>query len=1338
MLQRNILNRALAALIIIFLISTKILSQNNLIHFEHISMEEGLPTNSINCVSQDRKGFIWIGTDRGLARYDGYNFKIYRHKRNDNFTLSDDMVTSILEDSVGNFWIGTRQGGLNKFDRFLNKFTCYKHAANDKNSIADNNITSLIESKGIVWAGTHSGLSSLNTGDNKFTNYLISDSIYSGRPILYSSNSGVRHSEILKIIKDKDILWIGTSGGLTEFNIRNNTLSSYIIDGRGKGSIISLIREDEYNLLISSNEGLYRFNKTTKQFQQLLQEPVNDLIKTRDSKLWCASGGAGIILYDIQKGTKSILNKESSFSNGVVSDRYQSIFRDSAGSIWFSSPDAGINLLNPVYKQFNIFSHNGQNKNSLSSNFVNKGFTDKDNTIWFPTTGGGLDKYTAENKSFLHLKESSLKEDKINSVWRDDFGRLWVGTNDGMYNLRFNSTAFEKITFTSYLIKDRPVNAITEDREGNLWFGVDDNLVRYSPQKDETFMIHLKHDSTAASYNFKISGMLNDMDNLWVSTSNGLYKYDIKKNYLILYRDTDPYEVENQFQTIVQDWEGFIWVGSREGGLKSFNPQTGTFITYKIENGLPSNNILSILEDADGYLWLGTDKGLVNFNNKNGSVILYTISDGIPSNRFIANSCWVSPSGEFFFGTINGVFSFLPSNIISNKYIPPVVLSSFKIFNKEAALNYEIPYTTKLEIPYNQNEISFTVSALNYINPERNQYAYMLEGFSSNWTYIKSSREISFTNLNPGTYKLIIKASNNDGKWNDTCLEIKLTIIPPWYRAWWAYLILLIIIISVYLGLRKYELNKVHAKNKLGLKRLESEILQEAEKVKSNFFGRVSSELKSPLSIMTENITKLKKRLNDPGDKKTLDIIEQNSRNLYRQINQLIGFSELEAGSMKLQVSRNDLIPFLRGIVLNFEPAAKAKNIELTLHSPMDHLNIYFDPEKIERILNNLVSNAIKYTPERGSIIVIVELRSERLYIKVKDNGNGIAADKLDHLFNIYDKTTRGTVKDKGGLGLGLTITKKLVNLHKGDIQAMSTPGMGSTFTFWINTNEKVYHYSEVTEVQNVNLTFRPLSKGHEISSALQDQSEKNIVFVIENNPEMRRLIASQLDENYAVYEYPTGAEGFDKAKETIPDIIIFDLVNSGMEGIDFCKTIKNDESTSHIPIILLGDTITPDNNIVGGESGAEAYLAKPFNKLELLMKIKNLIFVKRKTREILSKELLSGIKSDIKLSKADKSFINKIMFIIEKNYTYLDFNIEQICNHTGMSQTALRRKMNALFNKTPLEFILKFRLYKALKLIEGGKTGAEASNAVGFENLSYFSKCYRAEFGKLPPESGN
>ena len=492
MLQLKLLNRSLSAIIIIFLFTAKSFPENNPFHFDHITIEQGLPTNSINCVYQDRAGFIWMGTDKGLARYDGYNYKLYRHNKDDNTSLSNDFVTSILEDSAGNFWIGTQQGGLNRFDRFLNKFSCLKHIPNDKNSIFDNNISALFEDKGIIWVGTRSGFSKLNSQANKFTNYFRSDSAHSNGSISYLTNPGFAHYAVTKIIKDKGSLWIGTLGGLTELNLRNNSFTNYRLDISGEFHIRSLIKENESNLLISSDEGLFRFNKLNKQFQLLLQEPINDLMKTKEGKLWCTSGGNGLILYDIQQGTKSTFNKDAGFSNGIVSTSYQSILTDRAGSLWFTSLNDGITILHPVHKQFTIYNHDPQNTNSLSFNIVNRGFSDKNNITWFPTYGGGLDKYNAAEKSFIHLKESLLKEDKINSVLRDDFGRLWVGTNNGLYTLHFNNPVFEKISFSSYLIKDHPVNTIAQDREGNIWMGINNNLVKYSPQKDETFIINLK------------------------------------------------------------------------------------------------------------------------------------------------------------------------------------------------------------------------------------------------------------------------------------------------------------------------------------------------------------------------------------------------------------------------------------------------------------------------------------------------------------------------------------------------------------------------------------------------------------------------------------------------------------------------------------------------------------------------------------------------------------------------------------------------------------------------------------------------------------------------------
>jgi signal transduction histidine kinase/ligand-binding sensor domain-containing protein/DNA-binding response OmpR family regulator len=1324
MLQIKLLSRSLTVLIWIAFITSQNFSQTNFIHFKHISIEQGLPTNLVNCVYQDRKGFIWIGTDKGLVRYDGYNYRNYRHNKDDNNSLSNDIVTSILEDSEGNFWIGT-QGGLNKFDRSFNKFSSFTNLPNDTNSIQDNHINILVENNGIIWAGTGSGLSKLNVITNKFTNYTI-------------PANELPNAAISKIINDNGILWIGTKNGLAKFNTKDNVFSIYGINGNGGFHIRSLIIENGNNILIASNEGLYRFNKSNLLFEKLFPEAMNDLLMGLDGKLWCATEGSGIILFDIHTGAKSVYNKETGFSKGIISASYKHIFRDAAGSTWFTSLNEGINILHPGAKEFTVLKNNQQSKNSLSNNIVNKGFTDKDGITWIPTFGGGLDKYNASDKSFIHLRESSLREDKINSVLKDNFGQLWVGTTNGLYLQRLNNIAFDKISFSSYVIRDHPISTIVQDKGGDIWLGINDHLVKYSPQTNATLIVNLVPDSSSFFTNFNISSILSDNDFLWISTSNGLYKYTIKKNSLNVFRDFDPYEVENHFLTIAQDWEGLIWVGTKEAGLKCFNPKTNIFTSYKKENGLPSNNILSILEDADGALWLGTDKGLAKFNNKLGSIVTYTESDGIPSNKFIQNSCWTAPSGEFFFGTDNGILSFFPAKMNSNKFIPPIVLISFKIFNKETALNYETSYITEIEVPYKQNVLSFEIAALNYIDPDKNQFAYKLEGFNNEWTYIKSFREISFTNLSPGTYTLRIIASNNEGIWNEAGLSVNLRILPPWYSSWWAYIIYLLILISIYLAVRRYELKRVQHKNELKLKKVESEILFEAEKVKSDFYNKISHELKTPLTNIIEPVSKLKETLKNDYDIKTLELIDQNTRRLLLQVNHLIDFSRLEAGSMKLQVSRNDCIPFLRGLVMNFEPEAKIKNIKLELYSPLDHLNIYYDHNIIEQVVYNILSNAIKFTQEGGCIVVSVELKSKRLYIKIKDNGIGIPADKIGFIFNPFSKSSTISTKGNGGLGIGLALTKKLIELHKGEIQATSKPGLGTTFTFWINAEDTVYQLSEIKESDKVNLSFRSPNITTEKGNTISDHVEKLIVLLIEGNSEMRRLIVSQLDENYAVFEYPDSTEGFNKAKEIIPDIIVFDETDTKMDKMEFCRIVKNDGNTSHIPIILILSKSPLDEKIKGGENGADDYIIRPFNKLELLMKIKSLISKSRKFREILGKDFVSGLStlsdSDFELNKADKTFINKVIQAVENNYKISDFNLDRLCNQTGMSQIQLVRKMAALFNKTPNEFILRYRLYKADKLIkEEGKPGSKAAYEVGFDNLSYFTKCYRSEFGGLP-----
>jgi signal transduction histidine kinase/ligand-binding sensor domain-containing protein/CheY-like chemotaxis protein/AraC-like DNA-binding protein len=1291
MLQLKVLIQSLIAVIIFFLSAFETLPQNIPAHFDNISIDQGLPSNTINSVYQDKKGFIWIGTDVGLVRYDAYNFKLYSHKKDDINSLSDGFITSILEDSAGNFWIGTRNGGLNKFDRNLNKFSSLKYLSYESNSIRNNNIISLIEDRGTIWAVTDSGLSKMNSSGTSFTNFRLPADI-SDKP----------HLLVSKIIADNGILWIGTLNGLIEFNSDNHSVSIFRINPKGDFHIRSLIKENESNLLIASDEGVFRFNKSGKQFSQLLKEPVNDIITAKDGKLWCASAANGIILFDINNGTKNYIA-------GNGSTGYKNIFIDKAGSIWLSSPNVGISICHSGHKSFNIISNNPGNPNTLSYNFVNKSFSD------FP-----------------------LKEGIINSVLKDNFGNLWVGTSNGLYIQRLNNSSFEKISFISHVIKDQPVNSMAQDKSGNIWLGINDHLVKYALPTNESLIVDLKLNSASSTNTINISCILSINDNIWISSSDGLYKYVPGKNLLKLFRDNDPFNIENQFQTLFQDWEGHLWLGSKEGGLKSFNTETNQFVSYKKENGLPSNNILSILEDLNGFLWLGTDKGLVKFNRQYGNIILYTSNDGIPSNHFLPNSSWISQAGEFFFGTANGIFSFFPSDIYSNKYIPPVVLTSFKIFNKEADLNYETAYASEFEIPYKQNELSFQVSALNFINPQQNNYAYKLEGFNNEWHYINSAHSISFTNLDPGSYTLRIKAANNDGVWNESGLSVKLIVLPPWYKTWWAYSLFLILIILIYLGIRMYEFKKLKSRNELRLKKLQSDILMEADKVKSDFFAKISNDLKEPLIQITAPLSKLKEKMADADDKQIIELVETNTRLLLHQLNHFLDLSQLEAASMKLNVTRNDFVLFIRGLIMNFEQSAKLKNIQLTLHSPMDHINLYFDPEKIEKIIFNILSNAIKFTSTGGTVLVYLELKSNRLYVRVRDNGIGISSEKIHLIFDKFSSASTSSAKNAGGSGIGLYVTKKLVELHKGEVQVSSTPGIGTTFSFWLNTDEKTYHLSEIYEPDKINLTFRPISTINETSTTFLDHNEKQIVLLIGENPDMRRLIASQLEEVYAIYEASNGTEGFGIAKEFIPDIIVYDILYDDINISEFCTLLRNDFKTSHIPIILLAPNNSFENKISGSDASADDYLAKPFNKLDLLLKIKHLIALRRKNRDMLSRETISGFKfaftSDIKLGTVDNSFVKKLLHIIENNYPSPDFKIEQLCSLLEMNEPQLRRKMSALFNKSPHEFILKYRLYKASKLIrEEGKSETETAYAVGFDNLAYFAKCYRIEFGKLP-----
>ncbi len=405
---------------------------------------------------------------------------------------------------------------------------------------------------------------------------------------------GLSHISITSILRDKEKLWVGTYNGINELDTQKNIFNCFGNEESGQFIIRSLVNEDKSNLLAASDKGLFRFNKTTKLFSRLLDFPINYILKTNDGRLWCATSGNGIILYDPRTGTSTVFKKDPGFTNGIISDGYKNIFQDRAGTIWFTSLNDGINLLHKNYKIFNTYTHNPNNINSLSFNSINKGFTGTDNISWIPTQGGGIDLLDRNSNSFSHLTDPLINNEKINVLYKDNNGRIWAGTNTGLFNKRPNINTFDKINFNNYSIKDKPVSVITQDKNGDIWLGIYDNLVKYSPGNNETRVINLKPDSISVIYSFNISCILNDNNFLWISTSSGIFKYDINKNSLLFFRDNEPYPISNQLWSLARDRNGLFWLGSWEGGLKCFNPYEKKFTAYKTTNGLPSNNIVSV------------------------------------------------------------------------------------------------------------------------------------------------------------------------------------------------------------------------------------------------------------------------------------------------------------------------------------------------------------------------------------------------------------------------------------------------------------------------------------------------------------------------------------------------------------------------------------------------------------------------------------------------------------------------------------------------------------------------------------------------------------------------
>ncbi|MCF7859780.1 MAG: response regulator [Candidatus Cloacimonetes bacterium] len=1344
---------------------------------ERISMEDGLSGNTIYSILQDSRGFLWIGTNNGLNRFDGYNIKVYTHDPDDNRSLCYIRVTSMYEDRSGILWIGTRKG-LNKYNRETDDFSRYTNNPNNSSSLSNNKVTSIYEdSDSILWIGTSGGgLNKFNRETETFIHYLHDTN--DSRSI--SSNS------INKILESKNgDFWIATSRGLNKYDSETNEFSKYLNDPNDINSlsynVVSSIYEDRFeNIWLGTygggiNKLVPRINNSSPPtFLNYKNDPtinrsirgnqIVSIIEDNTGELWIGS-------YD---GWLNKFNPTSGQSLRDGSLLIKTIYKDHSGLIWYGG-EHGVYKLDTRKLSIKHYTNEPDNPKSYSGLDVNSILEYKKNIIWIGSSLGGLNKFLRDKEEFVHYRNNpnnprSISNNRVGAFCKDEDGSLWIGTRGGLNKLIPGEMDKTNPSFIHYKhnpddpssISSNILYTLLKDSEGTIWIGTNAGVSKLpADEKDNATPKFINYraksnDSTSLISNTVTYIYEDKLKNIWLVTLSGLDKYDKQSDTFIHYNHNpnDPNSLSDDFvMYIYEDQSANLWVGTQMG-LNKFDRKNKRFERYTKKDGLADDLILSIIEDDDGNLWMSTNSGISKFNPKTESFINYDKSDGFQA-EYTQKACIKSSSGELYFGGTDGFELFHPDDLKDNTHIPQIVITDFQINNTTVPIGFDstmgrsvleksIVESEEIQLLHNENIISFEFSALDYRAPGKNQYAYMMEGFDSNWKKTNAARRyVTYTNLDPGEYLFRVKGSNNDGYWNEEGASIKIIIFPPWWATWWAYSGYVLLALSLLYGVRRYELNRSQLKNQVKLDEVRLQEKEEADKMKSRFFTNISHEFRTPLTLMMGPAIDVIEKTKEPYTRKNVGTIKTNAARLFGLVNQLLDLSKLEAGKMTLETREINIIPLLKGLVLSFSSMAERKKIMLNFSTKEESLNVYIDKDKVEKIINNLLSNAFKFTPEGGNIECTVEKLIDEAEIRISDSGVGIPEDRIDKIFDRFYQVDGSHTREGEGTGIGLALTKELVELHKGKIKVESKAGEGTTLIISIPLGKKHLQPGEIIEEEfpeKPKISADKIEPVPELENRKQKtdidlfiDADKSLLLVVEDNTDVRKYVIDHLEDDYRIQEAVDGKDGMEQALNRMPDLIISDVMMPKMDGFELCNKLKTDEKTSHIPIILLTAKATSEDKIEGYETGADDYIMKPFDAAELKVRVKNLIENRRKIQGKFSSD---GFSIPKELNPIDERFLKKVLKVINEHISEENFSIELLSKESAMSKEQIYKKLKALTGKSPSLFLRSIRLAKAKKMIKENKnTISEISYLVGFSSPAYFTKCFKEEFGSSPSD---
>ncbi len=1333
--------------------------------FTQLNVENGLSHNYTSDIVQDQQGFIWISTQNGLQRYDGQKLKTFLHDPADTNSIGGNNIYFLEIDQSGQLLIGIRDNyGIDRYDPITEKFI-HHHLdfAVDKIGLTQD---------GGTWLGNGRELRYKAKEENTFSIHPF--------PV-HPKHSLYKGLWTYSILEDKNnTVWVGTKRGLYQVGANGSAGNWWLpcneqyISADTTFRIHDLLEDRNGNLWLATEQGLFiqsnadqcllPYRAPKGQPFRFEGKDVSSIELDGDNQLWICTRSEGLGILNLATSVLEYIPP----NNGAIPERnlegIENMFIDRLGSIWLISRGYGIYVYHPKTKQFKWYKY----LQNSSSPVLNMAFEDSKGALWLL---GEQVELEAPEGTYPSLTKKTLEAiDPPLVVSEAPGGIFWFSTVAGVKRLDVNQGTLQSFFETYQSVGIQPGSNLASaewvDRKGNFWAGFWGGAAAYIDENDlgNPKFFHCNNKAPASPMGCYLQAITESKDGrIWFgSNSLGLIVYDPKDGSFKNFQKEQGKENwlnNNYVRCILEDRNGILWLGTYGGGMYRFDPNTEQFRHYGIKDGLLDELIEDLELDQNGYIWIAANDELYRFDPMNETFVNFGPDDGLPKTKFISLSPAGSVSGQMYLATEQGYVAFNPDSIRIDTTQPNTAIVKMSRYRSDRADGKPIEekgISLKEQIFLTDKDyiVTFEFAAITFHKARQTTIEYKLEGFQNEWIQLEDIRQASFTRLPAGDNTLLVRSANANGFWDKTPARLFIKVLPPWWKTGWAYGAYLLLAGGTLWYFWKRETRRLKLKSQLEKEMLKANQLEELDQAKTRFFSNISHEFRTPLTVilgMSEEIEK-------PNVAKKM--IQQSGQNLLRLVNQMLDFSKMDAGKLKLHLQSGDLVHYLQYLLESFQSLADHKKVQLSYEPEIDSLEMDFDEEKIQHIVSNLLSNAIKFTPRGGQVTLRLTVEGGRqmdsdalstvhrppsAVISVSDTGIGIPDNQLPRIFERYFQVENAMSKGEPGSGIGLAFTKELVDLMGGEIEVESEVGLGTVFrvilplaksfelgvmSFESDPVQKAKSFDEGT-----NELIAPPTQNSPLKTLRQESFGQNSLLVIEDNPEVVAYIRTILQNEYDITVAENGQIGIEKAVELIPDIIISDVMMPVKDGFAVTRFLKNDERTSHIPIILLTAKADAESRLAGLERGADAYLAKPFDKKELKLRLQKLVELRQKLQARYAQFVLPA-PSEEKEVHIEDAFLTKINSIIEANLAEAEFGVNELCREAGLSQSQLFRKLKALTGKSSVAYLRSLRLHRAKDLLEKGELNvSEVAYRVGFNDPLYFSRVFSQEFGYPPTD---